>query len=354
MEEQSMARKILLLLAVLISFAGVQAQGNDCPAELQTNLEVGASVQTAPGAPLNMRRLPSRSADLLGQADPADVLAIQDGPACAEGFAWWQVDRTGFVGWVAEGRVNPDGSFAQYYLYPEGLLAPADDLAVVFETDAFSGRTSTTDWGAVSRRENTLFPGFQLIEVEDYLSDTPEAMADFNTEGLFAGLRVEPVDFYTHYVPSFWEQLEALHGLLAEQPATPAFVPAPFVTFDDEQTQRFVTQVAYIPFVNGTGVRFLTAYTEDESELTYISYDFQGITDDGRYYVNGDFPVYSEDLDLDMTGDDYAAYITGVVDQLNALAPDAFAPSLTALDESLATLEVTGSDGDTPLAAAAG
>lgn len=349
-----MARKILLLLAVLVSFTGIQAQGNECPAELETKLEVGVDVQTAPGAPLNMRRLPSRSADLLGQADPADVLLIEDGPACAEGFAWWQVDRSSFIGWVAEGRINPDGTFIQYYLYPEGLTAPADDLTVVFETDTFSGRTSTTDWGAVERRDDMLFPGFQLIEVEDYLSDTPAAMAEFNTEGLFAGLRIEPVDFYTRYVPSFWEQLEGLRAVLDEQPAAPEVIPAPVVTFDDEQPQRFVTQVSYISFVNGTGVRFLTAYTEDETELEYISYDFQAITDDGRYYIDGTFPVYSDDLDLNLTGDDYAAYIAGVVEQLNALEPDAFAPSLTDLDESLATLEVTGSDGDSTLATSAG
>ena len=55
-----------------------------------------------------------------------------------------------------------------------------------------------------------------------------------------------------------------------------------------------------------------------------------------------------------MTGDDYEAYIAGVVEQLNALAPDAFAPSLTVLDESLATIEVTGSDEDTALASSAG
>ena len=271
-----MARKMLLLLAVLVSFTGIQAQGNECPAELETKLEVGMEVQPAPGGPLNMRRLPSRSADLLGQADPADVLTIEDGPACAEGFAWWQVERSSFVGWVAEGRTNPDGTFIQYFLFPAGLPSPANDLSVVFETDDFSGRTSTTDWGAGVRRDNTLFPGFQLIEVEDYLSDTPEAMAEFNTEGLFAGLRVEPVDFYTRYVPTFWEQLEGLRAVLDDQPAAPEVIPAPVVTFDDETPQRFVTQVSYITFVNGSGVRFLTAYTENESELEYISYDFQG------------------------------------------------------------------------------
>ena len=46
--------------------------------------------------------------------------------------------------------------------------------------------------------------------------------------------------------------------------------------------------------------------------------------------------------------------IAGVVEQLSTLAPDAFAPSLTALDESLATIEVTGSDEDTALASSAG
>lgn len=348
-----MVRKMLLLLAVLVSFTSIHAQGNECPAGLETKLEVGMEVQAAPGGPLNMRRLPSRSADLLGQANPADVLTIEDGPACAEGFAWWQVDRSSFVGWVAEGRINPDGTFIQYFLFPEGLPSPADDLTVVFETDTFSGRTSTTDWGAVVRRDNTLFPGFQLIEVEDYLRDNPAAMARFNTAGLFAGLRVEPVDFYTLYVPSFWTELEGLRAVLDEQPEAPEVIPAPVVTFDDETPQRFVTQVAYIPFVNGTGVRFLTAYTETESRLTYISYDFQGITDDGRYYIDGTFPVYSDELDLSFpSGTSYEDYIAGVVEQLNALEPDDFSPSLTALDESMATIEVTGSDGDTPLAAA--
>jgi hypothetical protein len=62
---------------------------------------------------------------IIGFIYPGEVVDILDGPVCANGVVWWQVQsrEQNLTGWTVEGDVN------NYWLIPQQLLAtstPAD------------------------------------------------------------------------------------------------------------------------------------------------------------------------------------------------------------------------------------
>ena len=65
--------------------------------------------------PNRARAEPSRSARQIGLLEPGNIVALLEGPLCADGLMWWKVSATalpGSLGWTAEG----DGKV--YWLLP--------------------------------------------------------------------------------------------------------------------------------------------------------------------------------------------------------------------------------------------
>ena len=54
----------------------------------------------------NLRADPNAGAASLGQIDPGAAFTVLDGPLCAGGMYWYQVDYNGTVGWTAEGDAS--------------------------------------------------------------------------------------------------------------------------------------------------------------------------------------------------------------------------------------------------------
>jgi hypothetical protein len=88
-----------------------------------------------------------------------------------------------------------------------------------------------------------------------------------------------------------------LKALLAARPAAPE-LPIPTLSIWPH-TQVFCSQVKYLDFQNGSGVRFITQYAVEASPVTNreIFYSFQGLTQDGTYYVAAYFPIAAAGLD---------------------------------------------------------
>ena len=116
--------------------------------------------------------------------------------------------------------------------------------------------------------------------------------------------------------------------------------------------QVFHTQVKFIEFQNGKGVRFLTEYSQGPMPVVNagIFYTFQGLTNDGAYYVAVVMPVnhpslktHAEEV-MDTEGDafmtDPVNYINGISEQLDRQASYTFTPDLAALDAMVETLLV--------------
>jgi hypothetical protein len=141
----------------------------------------------------------------------------------------------------------------------------------------------------------------------------------------------------------FDQQLETLQAIAAgttavgnEEIAVLPAIPA---------VQTFVTQVQDLQFEGGEGIRFLTHYALDVAPITndMLFYTFQGITDDGKYYVALYYPVSTnllpndfEDANVEDNYDifvqNYESYLDHTVLALEESAAGSFTPDLSELD----------------------
>jgi hypothetical protein len=130
-----------------------------------------------------------------------------------------------------------------------------------------------------------------------------------------------------------------------------------------EATQNFYAQVKYISFRNGKGILFLTHYAIDPDIIRNhgLAYVFQGITDDGKYYVSAFFPVKAPILQ-DFFGDsailenkyhldyrhrfsrrfqqNYKRYVLDTKRALERVPNSEFTPALPLFEELLRSLSV--------------
>lgn len=145
----------------------------------------------------------------------------------------------------------------------------------------------------------------------------------------------------------------------------PALLPrdVPTLPFPDA-TDAFHAHVRYLRFRGGSGVVYLTQSQQDEALINNesLTYEFRGLTDDGRHYITATLPVAvpflpagraatSADgytLPPNFYGQDsarlrraYNAYVNRVRLRLERLAPGDFRPSLRLYDAFLSSLDTT-------------
>jgi hypothetical protein len=145
--------------------------------------------------------------------------------------------------------------------------------------------------------------------------------------------------------------ISSLQKLLSDRPQT-ASGDLPLLPIWNA-AQVFHSQLKYVRFQNGEGIRYITEYGQDIAPMNNNSvfYTFQGITSDGAYYVSAIFPINHPSLpanyDEGMKGrnyeefaNNYMSYITDLQKQLNDEKEDSFNPQLTRLDAVIQTLKV--------------
>jgi hypothetical protein len=168
----------------------------------------------------------------------------------------------------------------------------------------------------------------------------------------------------------FDEEVRILKSLLAGKPARDVqrFVAKarghegcsaamPFLPMR-EACQAFVARVRYVNFKNGKGVFFLTQWDRETTQINnqWLECAFQGITDDGRYWVYAEFPVAAPFLPrgdepeivawneqnylLAHESKEYQAYLRPVRAKLEALPAKQFQPNLELLEKLIGSLEV--------------
>jgi len=141
-----------------------------------------------------------------------------------------------------------------------------------------------------------------------------------------------------------------LRQLLADKPsAAPDGLPF-LPLWNAAQLMR--SNIHYLDFPNGTGVRFLTQYAQDIWPINNngLFYTFQGLTHDGEYYLSAIFPVSNPILPADgseIPGGDYEAfesnydeYLRDIEQQLSAQTVSSFTPDLSVLDAMIQSILV--------------
>jgi len=177
-------------------------------------------------------------------------------------------------------------------------------------------------------------------------------------------MRVFPVaDFATAYALADEDYsattITQLQELLATRP--PAVEGSlPFLVMAGA-AQIFHTKMAYLDFVNGSGVRYLTSY--GQYSVPYNNHDlfytFQGLTADGKYWVSVIFPVNHPVLpptydstavppggmpipswDSPTYEEDMRTYYAAMQGIMTASADASFVPGLDCLDQYIQSLNI--------------
>lgn len=146
--------------------------------------------------------------------------------------------------------------------------------------------------------------------------------------------------------------VDALKKMLQDKPATfekgiPVLPPIP-------AAQVFQVKPQYYDFQNGTGIGFITHYAQDVSPVlaSHPFYTYQGLTNDGKYYIAVFYPVTTALLPTDpnaaMGGKsyeewakDYDAYLTKLVQDMNGLIDAAYTPDLSLIQDMVKSINVS-------------
>lgn len=116
----------------------------------------------------------------------------------------------------------------------------------------------------------------------------------------------------------------------------------PFVPHQDA-SQVLHAQEKILSFQNGSGIRYITDYSQahyPEINNKEVFYTFQGISNDGMYYVSVTLPINLAALDgaqAPITDSEYAAYLGAKKALLNQ-TDNQFSPSLESLDKLIQSL----------------
>jgi hypothetical protein len=142
--------------------------------------------------------------------------------------------------------------------------------------------------------------------------------------------------------------LDTLQTILDTQPADHDGIGV----LDFFNAAQFIrSQVDYRQFQNGRGVRFISQYGQAGGPIGWpdLFYAFQGLTDDGSYYISVILPINHPSLPHpdqvvldDAFYDNFMTYRAVTQDHLNDQAPDSFQPSLVVLDAVVESLRVEG------------
>jgi hypothetical protein len=161
-------------------------------------------------------------------------------------------------------------------------------------------------------------------------------------------ISIYPIQRYSEllpdYIPGRASALQTLIGGGAAGDSLP-FLPV----FNASQT--FYAQFQVKPFVSGSGIRYLTLYAQYYAPVNNndLFYTYQGLTSDGQYWISAILPINNSilpanadnppgDVSWEEFSNNFEPYITDMVAQLDAQPPDAYIPSLSLLDELVASI----------------
>lgn len=180
---------------------------------------------------------------------------------------------------------------------------------------------------------------FNGVQAEEYFNPMQPQVLVYKTED------------WIKLDPSTAASVQALQTLLKEKPATfekgiPVLPPIP-------AQQVFRVKPQYYNFQNGTGIGFVSYYAQDVSPVTanQIFYTYQGLTNDGKYYVAAFYPLTTALLpqkadaafggqSYDEWAKNYETYLAKLVQDLNGLNDAAYSPDLVLIQELAKSINV--------------
>jgi hypothetical protein len=185
------------------------------------------------------------------------------------------------------------------------------------------------------------YPTYFEFTLDDY------AVSDHFHE---AKIRVYPVDEFQIISPYAANVINDLQEALSSKPAGGSMSNLPFLPMFNA-AQIFSSKVAYFDFQNGSGMRYLTMYGQGLAPVDNknLFYTYQGMTDDGQYYISAILPVINIGLPNDGSSqiedwvafeDNWENYLSEILTWLEEQAPQNFFPDLDELDAMMASFNI--------------
>lgn len=155
---------------------------------------------------------------------------------------------------------------------------------------------------------------------------------------------IYPVDAYIALGSNIQTTITELQAMLDDEPVNPDFIP--FLPVENA-AQIMQAKVHYLNFRNGSGVGFITQYSQGAIPISNDSaiYAFMGLTDDGQYLISATFPITHPLFYPDMLteppegwmtfGQNLETYLDTMEADLATQTPDSFTPNLAPLDEMM-------------------
>jgi hypothetical protein len=297
--DQIFGLKTITAAPVVVSNVEIEA----CPGapEIKLALNDWARVSVDPPLPSRIRSIPGSNGEVVGEVQPGENLLIVDGPQCANGYAWWHVrSLDGLEGWAAEGDT------AAYWLIepisvwyklptpiPFGNMNPYDlrEIRISPETGLVSGiegdyyplatplptpRTSETPWpddpresiyGTVNYSAHSSY--HILGAIEGYM-------------GVFE-LR-DPLSRYYLNHQRYEDCTQKVREILDNHTLYESYLQT-FCGMNGGIPTHFKVNIKEIEFSGGRGIRFLIS-SANYLTVNKMDYIFQGLSDDGRYYIS--------------------------------------------------------------------
>jgi len=218
-----------------------------------------------------------------------------------------------------------------YFASPIRLIIPSG-LAISASTDTIDVVTDQTGTSL------DVAPAHLQIALHSYPLES-----SFHVPQIF----VYPAPDYAAANQKAAESIKRLQGILASPNAQYTNDVLPYIPFMNAG-QVFAAQEKILQFNGGSGLRIVTQYSSDVSPINNggLFYHFEGLTNDGKYYIVAILPTNLSFLPVDndpnsavpsdgiafpktnAAGSDFENYFKQVTDQINATAPDQFNPSL--------------------------
>lgn len=194
----------------------------------------------------------------------------------------------------------------------------------------------------------------ETVPAETEFMPTPQhrrmTFLDYTLPDTFhdAQIMIYPMQEYINMDPSIGDRVATLQQMLNSRSTSNLPDPLPFFT-NWNAGQVMATQVEFVDFQNGSGVRYLTQYGQAAYPINNddMFYTFQGITSDNKWLISAVLPASNillqgaDSMTQDQAFyDNFANYVAETEALLDFQPPDAFTPNLTLLDDLIRTLLV--------------
>lgn len=246
----------------------------------------------------------------------------------------------------------PSATFTASQPSFEGVGVSVDPLSIVLPPAVANGARgiqvpraegeAAGPWGAT--------PGHIQLKLEGYALQNR-----FHEPQIY----VYPAQAYAEMAPAVFESMHRLNNILGSGGAPISPEQLPGVPFFNAQ-QVFASNIQPISFQNGKGVRFLTEYAQYPASANNhdLFYQFQGLTNDGAFYIIAILPIRHPALaetsdggavlpsggipypDMSDSSADWPGYYRAVTILLDTSPQDVFTPRLEQLDNLVQSMQV--------------